>query len=230
MQDFLPKLKQNILPRLLSRVKAAHEDPENCLIPEAADCDANRAVVIKDDRIFMHNIFRVNYTSYDVRRLQDVINARSTHCNIMVLCDTHNDSSSSHFRYGRVIGTYHVKAIYTGPGMKNHYSHPFEFLWVRWYDEVGQAGTGWQHSRLNRLRFAPLNDNDAFDIIDPADVLRGCHVLPRFSLGPRHSDGVGLSPLAQDSSDWTEYYINRSVIQLSAVINELHTETFIQIC
>lgn len=209
LQNFLPKLKRNILPRLLSRLKAAHEGPDNCPIPDISECDADRAVVIKDDRLFMHNIFRVNYTSYDVRRLQDVINARSTHCNIMVLCHSDNDSSPSHFRYGRVIGTYHVKAIYVGPGMKNHTSHSFELLWVRWYDEVGQAGTGWQHSRLNRLRFAPLNDDDAFDLIDPADVLRGCHVIPRFSLGQKHSTGIGLSPLAQDSSDWTEYYISR---------------------
>lgn len=209
IQNFLPKLKRHILPRLLSRVRAAFEAHETCHLPDPAHCDADRTVIIKDDRIYLHNIFRVNYTSYDVRRLQDVINARSTHCNIMMLCHSDNNSSPSHFRYGRVIGTYHLKAIYTGPGMVNHYSHPFEFLWVRWYDEVGQAGTGWKHSRLCRLRFAPLDDDDAFSIIDPADVLRGCHIIPRFSLGKKYSTGVGLSPLARDDSDWTEYYISR---------------------
>lgn len=188
-----------------------HESYNVSGLPEPEQCDADRVLVFKDNRMYLHRILRINYTSYDVRRLQDVINAHSTHCNIMVLCqpDTSDPLSSSHFRYGRVIGTYHVKVIYTGLGAPNHNSHRMEFLWVRWYDEVGQAGTGWDHRRLNRLRFAPLDDDDAFGIIDPSDVLRGCHIIPRFSLGRTYLDTVGLSNLANDSSDWREYYVSR---------------------
>lgn len=189
-------------------MKAECGEQELARLPGAENCDANCVVVIKDDRMYLHQIFRVNYTAYDVRRLQDIINAQSTHCNIMVLCQP-DDNSSSHFRYGRVLGTYHTKAIYTGPGSTNYHSHTFEFLWIRWYNEVEEAGAGWNSRRLHRVRFAPLDGEDAFDIVDPADILRGCHIIPRFSLGKRYLHSGGLSALAHDSSDWMEYYVNR---------------------
>lgn len=169
-------------------------------------------MVFKDSHIYLHRIFCVNYMSYDVHQLQDVINVHSAHCNIMVLCKPDGGSlSSSHFQYGCIIGTYHVKAIYTRPGMPNHNSHQTEFLWVCWYDKVGQAGTGWNHRQLNCLHFAPLEDNEAFGIIDPSDVLRGCHIVPQFSLGRTYSDSIGLSTLAKDLSDRREYYVTQSV-------------------
>lgn len=195
---------------MLSLLKAKHEPHEIAGLPDATQCDSDRVIVFKDNRMYLHHIFHLNYTSYDVRRQQDIINAQSSHCNIMMLCEPDNNSpSSASFRYGRVLGTYHVKAIYTGPGMPNHNSHRMEFLWVRWYDEVGRAGTGWDHMKLDRLHFAPLGDDDAFGIVDPSDVLRGCHVIPRFSLGIRYSDSIGRSALAKDSLDWKEYYVNR---------------------
>ncbi|KAF7970284.1 hypothetical protein HWV62_24482 [Athelia sp. TMB] len=218
IQDFVTKLKENILPRLLARVKAEYGEQELCPLPAAEDCDADNAVIV--DKMYLHRIFHINYTSYDIRRLQDIVNAESTHCNIMVLRHP-DDNDPSHYRYGRVIGTYHTKAMYMGPGRINYHSHRFEFLWVRWYQEVGQAGAGWNYRKLDRMRFAPLSDHDAFDIIDPANVLRGCHVLPRFSLGRKHSDGVGISSLAHDSSDWVEYYLNRR----SPTVNEDNTPT-----
>lgn len=178
-------------------------------LPAPEECDADRVIAFKEPRIYQHQILHVNYTSYDVRRLQDIINARSSHNNIMVLSDS-DDDISPRFRYGRLLGTYHVKAIYLGPGLQNHDSHSMEFLWVRWYDQVGQAGTGWDHKRLDRVRFAPINDDDAFGIVDPSIVLRGCHIIPRFALGHKYSDPLqGLSHLANDSTDWIEYYVNR---------------------
>lgn len=208
IKDFLPKLKANILPRLLCRLKETPDFDTSGLPATPEDCDANRVVLLKDNRIYLHHIFRINYTSYDVRRLQDVVNAHSSHCNIMVLNES-DDETSPRFRYGRVLGVYHARVIYTGPGMQNHNSHKFEFLWVRWYDQVGQSGTGWKYKRMDRVRFAPLSDDDAFSIIDPSDVLRGCHIIPRFSLGPKYRDSAGLSTLAGDCADWFEYYVNR---------------------
>lgn len=163
--------------------------------------------------MYQHRILRVNYTTYDVRRDQDLVNGHSAHCNIMVLRQrteaSHTDNVSS-YRYGRVLGTYHVNVGYNGPGRPDYHElHKMEFLWVRWYDEVGQLETGWAHQRLGRLRFAPIEDGDAFGIVDPDDVLRGCHIIPRFQLNKVHAAGAGHSPLAKDASDWKEYYINR---------------------
>ncbi|KZP22327.1 hypothetical protein FIBSPDRAFT_739082, partial [Athelia psychrophila] len=166
----------------------------------------------KHNRIYEHRILRVNYTTYDVRRDQDMINAHSAHCNIMVLtrCDMTGGLS---YRYGRVIGTYHVRVIYNGPGRIDYQQHRIEFIWVRWYDEVGREGIDPNQRHLPHLRFAPLDDDDddAFGIINPSDILRGCHIVPRFSRGQVHIDNSGQSQLARDSLDWKEYYVNRLV-------------------
>ena len=208
-QGFWSKLKKNLLPRILDQLKAAPGLDASGLPTTLEECDAERDIVFKEPRIYQHQILHINYTSYDVRRLQDIVNARSSHNNIMVLTNDDQDTSP-HFRYGRVLGTYHVKAIYIGPGFQNRNSQRFEFLWVRWYDQVGHVSTGWQHRRLDRLRFAPINDDDAFGIIDPSIVLRGCHIIPRFALGPKYLGPLqGLSHLANDSTDWKEYYVNR---------------------
>lgn len=180
-------------------------------LPALEDCDPEISIVFKRHRLYQHRILRVNYTSYDVRRSQDVVNSHTSHCNIMVLCHSDDDpSASSFFRYARIIGTYHTNAIYTGVGRPNDSSHRMEFLLVRWYDEVGQEMTGWRYRRLNRLRLAPLEDDDTFAIIDPADVLRAFHIIPRFTLGKYyHVESLGVSNLANDKADWKEYYVNR---------------------
>ena len=49
----------------------------------------------------------------------------------------------------------------------------------------------------------------SFGFVDPADVLRGCHIIPAFSSGRAHSDGHGLSHSAVDSNDWKCYYVNQ---------------------
>lgn len=181
-------------------------------LPHPDECNSETAILLRYNRLYEHRILRINYTTYDVRRDQDYVNAYSSHCNIMVLCQSSNPDVAPSYRYGRVIGTYHVNAKYNGRGRPEYHDpHRMELLWVRWYDEVGQSETGWAHKRLNRLRFAPIEDDDAFGFIDPADVIRACHIIPRFSLKRVHGTGLGQSPLARDGSDWKEYYINRSV-------------------
>lgn len=127
-------------------MKAAPEDIDISALPDPEACDADAVLVFKHDRLYKHCIMRLNYTSYDVRRSQDVVNPHSSQCNIVVLCNSDDDASHTPpFCYGRIIGTYHVNTIYVGAGKPNYASHQMEFLWVRWYDEVGQAGTGWAH-------------------------------------------------------------------------------------
>jgi len=115
-------MKGHLLPRVLSTL--CSEDSNRT--PE--DCDPNW-VLFKADRLYRHNLLRINYTTYDVRRSQDVINALTPHCNIMILnndSDTHIDHP---YRYARVLGIYHVNVIYLGPGTQGYKSHRMEFLW-----------------------------------------------------------------------------------------------------
>jgi hypothetical protein len=209
----LPKLKQHLLPHILSEVQKRDGDSvdQNDALPTPSDGDPN-TIIFKSHRIYKHGILRVNYTTYDVRRSQDVVNASTSHHNIMVLADPGDDDNSTTsypFRYGRVLGVYHANVVYVGPGMRDYKPRRMEFLWVRWYRNMGVVKTGWQTRKLDRVRFLPVADDDAFGFIDPSDVLRSCHIIPAFAKGLLHVDGKGLSRCACDSSDWVEYYVNR---------------------
>lgn len=180
------------------------------------DLEGLDQLYFKNDRIYKHRLLRINYTTYDVRRADHVINPRTSHSYIMVLSNNDSQSQASQskdpFWYAQVLGIYHANMIYGGPGMKDYRPRTFQFLWVRWFQNVD--GIQWDNQRLQRIVFPPTASEDAFGFLDPADILRACHILPLFSLGRVHLDGVGLSKLANDAQDWRMYYVNRFVILL----------------
>jgi hypothetical protein len=184
---------------------------DQALLLESHNCDPN-SILFKHDRMYRHNVLRINYTTYDVRRSQDVVNPLTSHYNIMVLNNTGDDNDSPSvqpFRYARVLGTYHVNVVYVGPGVLTYRPRRMEFLWVRWYNSTGVLHNGWNTQTLDRIRFPSMAEDDAFGIIDPSVVIRSCHIIPTFAKGRRHDDGKGMSRLARDSGDWAEYYVNR---------------------
>jgi hypothetical protein len=198
-QNFVPKLKSHLLRRINLPGDSLGSINEH---------DIN-TIIIKDDRMYRHNIARFNYTTYDVRRAQDVINPRTSHCNVMVLCpDTGIQDEGHRYMYAKVLGIYHVNVIFIGNGMVDYTPLRMEFLWIRWYEPIDQRST-WETSTLDRLTFPPLAHEQSFDFLDPADVLRGCHIIPRFSSCKKHVGGLGVSASAGDKDDWNEYYVNR---------------------
>lgn len=178
-----------------------------------------QSIFFKGDRMYSHKLVQFNYTTYDVRRAQDVVNPGTSHCNIMLLAGARprpvalevaptpeQPLAQPHpYLYARVLGIYHANMIYTGPGMVGYTPKRMDFLWVRWYEHQ----EGEHPDRLEQLFFPPISSEGAFGFVDPADVVRGCHIIPRFSKGKRHPGGVGFSKLAQDSSDWLSYNIGR---------------------
>lgn len=158
---------------------------------------------------------RINYTTYDVRRKQDTINPRTPHRDVMVLAN--NEDTSEHpFLYARVLGIFHANVVYTGSGSgssqaADYTPRRYYFLWVRWFElDPKVASGGWGPSKLDRLRFPPMKNSDSFDFLDPADVVRSCHIVPTFRLGRCHKDHEkGLSHHARDRMDWRGYYLNR---------------------
>jgi len=84
-------------------------------------------------------------------------------------------------------------------------------LWVRWYEVVDPATSGWNNSKLDSIRFPLMNSEDAFGFVDLKDVLRSCHIMPNFAKGNRHADRVGISRCAQDAKDYCQYYVGRYV-------------------
>ncbi|KAG1834042.1 hypothetical protein DFJ58DRAFT_719381 [Suillus subalutaceus] len=127
-------------------------------------------------KIYHHNIARFNFTTYNIRRAQDIINPRTPHCNIMILkChDDHNDGLCNNYCYSKVLGIHHVNT-----------------------------------RTLGRVCLMPLSNHNELGFVNPAVVLRACHIIPAFSRGQHNPNECGISPLAGDKNDWYEYYVNR---------------------
>lgn len=221
----MPELKKHLYPRIKEMLR--QEAPETASrsgvmggpaanVLQTNEQDRN-SILFKNDSMYRHNIARFNFTTYDVRRAQDVINTNTSHNNIMLLANLDDSSDGTNdrhpFLYARVIGIYHTNVIYTGTGMLDYRPRRLEFLWVRWYQLLEGAGTkqGWAANKLDQVRLTPINDDSAFGFVDPSDVLRGCHVVPAFSTGVLHIDGKGLSRCAKDLKDWRRYYVCRYV-------------------
>lgn len=217
----MPKLKDHILPRIkeMLRQEASQSDVDGNLLQVGLSMiqghDAGRgSVLFKNDRMYRHNLARFNYTTYDVRRSQDVINPGTSHRDIILLANNTEDNGDmvTHpFLYARVLGIYHVNVIYTGEGSLDYNARKVEFLWVRWFEYDSNRPVEWTDSKLDPIRFLPMANERAFGFVDPKDVLRGCHLLPAFARGKARMDGVGLSRLAQDAKEWSGYRVNRCV-------------------
>ncbi len=207
------RLKEHILPRIKAMLNVETPAENN---PPSSSVAVDKGIGLdgihfKDDRMYQHSIMCINYTTYDVRRAQDSVNPNTDHNNIMLLS---GQDDGHEYLYARVLGIYHVKVIYTGPGMLDYHARRVEFLWVRWFEHVDDepVQAGWTRRQLDRVRFLPINDQDAFGFVDPAHVLRGSHIIQDFSAGRRYADDVGgVSTCARDAKDWRQYLVNRSV-------------------
>lgn len=165
-------------------------------------------IFFKSDRIYHHRTAQINYTSYDVRRAQDVINPNTSHCDIMVLRDSTEDEMH-YWQYGRVVGIHHVNVVYTGTGMIDYQPRRLEFLQIRWFQHTENAG--WESRRLDALEFLPVDEQDAFGFLDPADIVRSAHIIPKFSQGPAPPSERQLPPNMKKIIEWQSYYVNRFV-------------------
>lgn len=151
---------------------------------------------------------RLKYTTYDVRRGEDVIHLDADTCNIMVQNPKYtSDQTVPPYLYGHVLGIFHADANYSGElGQVPALPVRVEFLWVRWYESVNNAEP---KGPLECITFPDITSPDSTTFIDPMSVLRAAHVIPRFSRGRKYSDGNGLSKLAKDGNEWSQYYVNR---------------------
>ncbi|RDB26818.1 hypothetical protein Hypma_005389 [Hypsizygus marmoreus] len=210
-RNFLLRLKQHIAQRLETSIREDNAPRDEFDV----SIDVNN-IFISKDTMYGHNIMRVNYTTYDVRRAQDTINPNTDHRDIMVLSRQFSHDGGHQYGYGRVLGIYHVNVIFNGVvlGKQDYRLRRMEFLWVRWYETADvPVQQGWANRSLDQLKFMSLDDENAFGFIDPRDVLRACHIVPRFCLGRKHDDayGKGISKAAQEYQDWNAYFVNRFV-------------------
>ena len=165
--------------------------------------DEHRNICIVDNRLYLHKVMRINYTTYDARLGQDAINPRN-HADIM--CLSRHDEHP--FEYARVIGIFHVDVIHNVEGVTQH---PVlkELLWVRWFVRDKSYRAGFKQKRLHRLEFISSADNSAFGFLDPDEVIRASHLIPAFRYGPTEEflSGESFGRAPGEIDDYRYFYI-----------------------
>ena len=91
-----------------------------------------------------------------------------------------------------------------------------KFLWVRWFGSEPDYNYGFHRGHLPKIGFVPSTDDFAFTSLDPAHVIRSCHLIPAFAA----ERTTALLPCATtvarcpnigtpiEADDWTNFYVN----------------------
>ncbi|KAH6897581.1 hypothetical protein BKA70DRAFT_1116289, partial [Coprinopsis sp. MPI-PUGE-AT-0042] len=207
--DFIPKLKRFLLPRILHRLAPAlYPVHANSIGSASEDEPSWRSVDLKHNRLYCHNIMRVSYTTYDIRRQADIIRISSEPC-VMTLDTRKETHSVSHpYRYARVLQIFHADVCFVGTlqdGQRNYNTHRIDFLWVRWFCLAPSGGS--EPSSLERLQFEPLGQSNSFAFLDPNQVIRTVHLIPQFAKSKLPK--TNISAWTGEKQQWRYYYVNR---------------------
>jgi hypothetical protein len=171
--------------------------------------------MLEHGRLYGHKILRVRYTTYDVRRAEDVIHIASDQSNVMFINPDFEPNSCQHhpFRYAKVLGIYHARPYLPGTRVDGARPARVDFLWVHWYDVI-------HHSRslkLDRVQLRPVQFHDVFGFVDPAEVIRAAHLPPQFCKGFTSN----LYPRWFKGRFWRYYYVNRYALRPTSSLSTL---------
>ncbi|KAI0028039.1 hypothetical protein K488DRAFT_59706 [Vararia minispora EC-137] len=187
------------------------------------DNTENYPVSIQANTIYQHKTVTINYTTYDIRRESDLVHIKTptnSHCDVMMHAESEASDNSDlepvdaperrhPFRYARVHGIYHANIFLPGEAKAQR----IDFLFVRWFTIDHTQKGGPLTKRLDRISYVDERSGSAFGFLDPAEIIRACHLLPTFSAGKTHGMVSKASHLQDfaDGSDWRYYYVSRFV-------------------
>ncbi|TFK20496.1 hypothetical protein FA15DRAFT_599618, partial [Coprinopsis marcescibilis] len=213
LTNVIPKLKGHLLPHILRKLAPGLYLKPQVKAPLSMKEDWVK-VIIHKNRLCHHQLLRLRYTTYDVRRDEDIIHLRTGRSNIMVLNTDYDPGALLPlYRYGRVIRIFSADVMYVGAlADKSHCyeAHRLDILWVCWFGNVPSKPSGVQYP-LERIQFLPLSSDDAFGFIDPTLVIRAAHIIPNFSAGPCEETASKKSAWTADKKDWQSYCINKYI-------------------
>ena len=194
-QDFIPKLKNHLLTRILGR----QDDQEP---PAFTDRERNNVQIV-GNRLGQRFTMTVYYTTYDLRRGANKINMKGRPY-VMALS---RDDQSHPYMYARVLGVYRIGVLH--PTIAAPAS--MDVLWVRWLQIDHTHRAGWKAKRLYRVQFVPSDEEGAFGFLDPNDVIRGAHLIPCFNKGTIASLLAALVSRWDypSNANWKYRYINQ---------------------
>ena len=202
MKNFLPKL--HLLGRLMDRKFNGN------MHEEFTDADQN-SIWFVGSKIYSVQTCCIYYTTYDLQWQCDTVNPHA-HPDIMLQSPV--AESAEPYWYARVIGLYHANVWTEHPAIRNGRNvRCMYFLWVHWFgDEPGYC-SGFRRARLPKISFVESTDDFAFSFVDPANVIRGCHLIPAFNAGWSidlfpHSHSIARCLNLKDVDDWLNFYVN----------------------
>lgn len=209
-----------LLDHILARLRGRPYSWDDLLFNKSDYTDVD----LHKDHIYSHGASRFNYTSYDIRRCQDTIkpalrispsgvfkSGYSARCTVMLASDEDDGKSQHQFWYARVLGIFHCEVRSHSSPQANY--KRMDILWVRWLGVDPDRRGGTKHKRLDRVGYVPDSCKPgAFGFIDPADVIRGCHLIPTFHEGTRDDLLSGASSAFDvDGEDYQYYSVMRFV-------------------
>ena len=168
-----------------------------------------RKITIRNSRLYLKKVLRINYTTDDCRREQDSINVR-TQSNIVTISYDADKSTDNLYWYGKVIGIFWAEVYHQFENVCYPSSDSvfIDIVWVRWYGRDSSVCSGWKARRLPRIGFDP---GVPLGFIHPSQILRGAHLIPAF----HHGQTDHLFPPSKlarrpedNDKDWQFYYVN----------------------
>lgn len=199
-KDFIVHLTDHLLHRLHGN---SYEGDEETFSPAE-----RRRVFITGNRIYFHKAMRVNYTTYDMRRDQDIINTSGL-SNIMLLAHENEETDKHPYWYCRVIHIFHVFVQVKNDDLTFTPPKRMDVLRVRWFGRNFDNLTGWKAKRLHQVGFIPQSEAGAFGFVNPDVIIRTVHLMPRFCAG-RTKTLLGPSIIRkpeENDEDWLYYYV-----------------------
>ena len=208
--NFLTELFNENKDHLLSRLHGYEYDGDEHLFTEERN---DLRIVGGLNRIIESTILRVNYTTYDIRREQDVMRPGPA-CFVMTL--SREDELNAHpYWYCQVIRAFHIDVLHVGPNAHCRSVQTMEVLWVRWLGLVPRYKWGFSQARLPKVGFVPESNDNAFGFLDPSLVICGCHLILSFSDGRTDvllRKGTSVVRNSTEEDDWCSFYVNMYIV------------------
>ena len=164
-------------------------------------------LIIDNDDLYEHATAQFNYTSYDARRECNIVKPHSDKCDVIV---TSGEEDTAHhpFWYARVLGIYHTRISHAPTGASRL---RVDFLHIRWLGLDPEWNGGQDNRRMHRIGFVPYEgdaEGPAFGFIDPATVVRACHLIPAFS-EEKTTALLPPSKFRDTAGDYVNYFVNQ---------------------
>lgn len=197
-------MKNHVLSRLHGNSRAGEETDFSI--------EERNKLFFQHERIYRHSVLRINFTTYDVGREQDIVNPQTSKCFIMLYSneDEKDSSQPKHpFWYAEVLGIFHANVRQDTPDGFTPYKL-IDFLWVRWLGLDPKFQGKSKVGELDCVGYISSDDPEAFGFLDPDCVIRVAHLIPVF----KHGRTINLCPpsVTRDpEGDWEYFYVNRYV-------------------